>query len=84
MPSEKFTVPGSQLAEKVKKIIHEGNTRRIRLIHQGRTILEIPLSIGVPATAAGIMVAPLLAALGAVTALVTGCTIEVEKADNSE
>jgi hypothetical protein len=80
MPSsEKFTVSGSQLVEKVKQLIHEGNIRRVRVLHEGRTVLEIPLSVGAPAAAIGIMVAPVLAALGAFAALVTECTIEVER-----
>ena len=77
--NEKFTVSGSQLVEKVKQLIHEGNIRRVRVIHEGRTVLEIPLSIGAPAAAVTIMIAPVLAALGAFAALVTECTIEVEK-----
>lgn len=77
--NEKFTVSGSQLVDKVKQLIHEGNIRRVRVLHEGRTVLEIPLSIGAPAAAVTIMVAPVLAALGAFAALVTECTIEVEK-----
>ncbi len=76
---EKFTVSGSQLVEKIKQLIHEGNIRKVRLLHEGRTVLEIPLSIGAPAAALGILVAPVLAAIGAFAALVTECTIEVEK-----
>ena len=79
--NEKFTVSGSQLVEKVKQLIHEGNIRKVRLVHEGRTIIEIPLTIGAPAAAAGILVAPVLAALGAFAALVTECTIEVEKVE---
>jgi len=80
---EKFTVSGSQLVDKVKQLIHEGNIRRVRVIHEGRTVLEVPLSIGAPAAAIGIMAAPVLAALGAFAALVTECTIEVEKIEKS-
>jgi len=78
---EKFTVSGSEVVEKVKQIIHEGNVRRVRILHQGRVVLEIPLTIGAPAAAIAIMTAPVLAALGAFAALVTECTIEVEKID---
>jgi len=81
--SEKFTVSGSQLVEKVKQLIREGNVRKVRLLHEGRTIIEIPLTVGAPVVAAGILVAPLLAALGAFAALVTECTIEVEKIEKS-
>ncbi len=79
--SEKFTVSGSDLVEKVKQLIHQGNIRRVRLLHEGRTIIEIPLSVGAPVVAAGILAAPVLAALGAFAALVTECTIEVEKVE---
>ena len=80
---EKFTVDGDKVVEKVKKLIHEVNIRRVRIIHEERTVLEIPLTVGAPAAAATIMIAPLLAALGAFAALVTECTIEVEKADGA-
>ncbi len=76
---EKFTVSGSQLVDKVKQLIREGNIRRVRIIHKEKTVFEIPLTIGAPATVAVILVAPVLAALGAFAALVTECTIEVEK-----
>jgi len=84
MATERFTVKGNQLIEKVKQLIREGNIRKVRLLHNERTILEIPLSIGAPAAAVTIMAAPLLAALGAFAALVTECTIEVEKIEESE
>jgi len=81
--SEKFTISGSQLVDKVKQLIHEGNIRKVRLLHDGRTVLEIPLTIGAPAAAIGILAAPVLAALAAFAALVTECTIEVEKVEES-
>lgn len=80
---EKFTVSGSQLVEKVKQLIHEGNIRKVRVLHEGRTVLEVPLTIGAPAVAITILAAPVLAALGAFAALVTECTIEVEKTESS-
>ncbi len=76
---EKFTVSGSQLVDKIKQLIREGNIRKVRLLHEGRTVFEIPLTIGAPAAAIVILAAPVLAALGAFAALVTECTIEVEK-----
>ena len=78
---EKFTVSGSQLVDKVKQLIREGNIRKVRIIHKEKTVFEIPLTIGAPAAAIGILVAPVLAALGAFAALVTECTIEVEKVE---
>lgn len=79
--TEKFTVSGNQVVEKVKQLIHEGNIRKVRLVHEGKTIIEIPLTIGAPVVVAGILWAPVLAALGAFAALVTECTIEVEKVE---
>ena len=84
MDTEKFTVAGNQVVDKVKQLIHEGNIRRVRLIHEGKTLIEIPLSIGAPVAVAGIIWMPVLAAVGAFAALVTECTIEVEKIDGNE
>ena len=81
---EKFTVSGNEVVEKIKQLIHEGNIRKIRLIHKEKTIFEIPLTIGAPAVAAVVLAAPVLAALGAFAALVTECTIEVEKIEKSD
>jgi hypothetical protein len=81
--TEKFRVSGSEIVEKVKQLIHEGNIRKVRLVHEDRTIIEIPLSIGAPVAALGIMAVPVLAAIGAFAALVTECTIEVEKVEKS-
>ncbi|OGN98810.1 MAG: hypothetical protein A2Y89_05490 [Chloroflexi bacterium RBG_13_51_18] len=81
---EKYTVSGKDVLEKVKQLIREGNIRKVRLIHEGKTIIEIPLSLGAPAVVVGIMAAPLLAAVGAFAALVTECTIEVEKVEGKK
>ena len=80
---EKFTISGNQLVDKVKQLIHEGNVRKVRLLHKDRTLLEIPLSIGAPAATAVILTTPVLAAPGTFAVLVTECTIEVEKAEDS-
>jgi len=82
--TEKFTVSGSQILEKVKQLIHEGNIRRVRLLHDGRTVFDIPLTVGAPVAVAGILTAPVLAAIGAFAALVTECTIEVEKEEKDK
>jgi hypothetical protein len=84
MTTEKYTVSGDELLAKIKKLIHEGNIRRVRVIQGGKTVFEIPLSIGAPAAALGILIAPVLAAIGAFAALVTECTIEVEKVDTTD
>ena len=82
--SEKFTVASKDIIDKVKELIHEGNIRRVRILHNERTVFEIPLSVGAPIAAASIMAMPLLAAIGAFAALVTECTIEVEKIEGVE
>ncbi|HEY56211.1 MAG TPA: DUF4342 domain-containing protein [Dehalococcoidia bacterium] len=82
--SERFTISGDKLVEKVKQLIHEGNVRRVRLIYKGKPVFDIPLSIGAPAAAAIIMAAPVLAAIGAFAALATECTLEVERVEESK
>ena len=82
--SEKFTVASKDIIDKVKELIHEGNIRRVRILHNERTVFEIPLSVGAPIAAASILAMPLLAAIGAFAALVTECTIEVEKIEGVE
>ena len=82
--SEKFTISGDKLVEKVKQLIHEGNIRRVRVIYKGNTILEIPLTLGASAAAVVTLAAPLLAALGAFAALITECIIEVEKIEDKK
>ena len=76
---EEFRVNGGEILNKVKEIIHEGNVRRIILKDEhGKTFLEIPLTVGV----VGAIVAPVLAAVGAVAALASSLTIVVEKIDS--
>ena len=74
--TEEFKVNGEDLLKKVKEIIAEGNARKITVKNkEGKTIVELPLTIGV----VGAALAPLLAAVGAIAALVTECTIVVER-----
>ena len=79
--SERYTISGDRLVEKIKELIHEGNIRRVRLIYKERPIFDIPLTIGAPAAMAIILAAPVLAAIGAFAALVTECTLEVERVE---
>jgi hypothetical protein len=73
---ERISVAGEDLLRKVKEIIAEGNVRRITIKDKaGKSIVELPLTIGV----VGAALAPVLAAVGAVAALVTECTITVER-----
>lgn len=73
---EEFKVSGEELLKQVKRLIAEGNARRIIIKNEGGdTVVEIPLTIG----AIGAIIAPALAAVGAIAALVAKCTIIVEK-----
>lgn len=74
---EELQVVGEQLLSKVKELIHEGNVRRIIIKQEGNTILEIPLTVGV----VGIVALPQLAAIGALCALVTQCSIQVVRSE---
>jgi len=74
--TEEFHVNGEQLLAKIKELIHEGNIRRIIIKDKdGKTVMEIPLTIGV----VGVVLAPTLAAVGAIAALVSEATVVVEK-----
>lgn len=83
MATEKFTVDGNQVVGKIKELIRQGNIRRVRLIHNGRPLIDIPLTVGVPVAAAAVLAAPVLAAVGAIAALVTECTLEVERVEDT-
>ena len=73
---ETFKINGEDLLKKVKELIHEGNIRKITIKDKkGTTLIEFPLTIGV----VGAAVAPVLAAVGAIAALVAECTITVER-----
>ena len=77
--TEEFHVNGEELLARIKKLLHEGNIRRIIIKDkEAKTVMEIPLTIGV----VGVLLAPTLAALGAVAALVTEATVVVEKVEN--
>jgi Domain of unknown function (DUF4342) len=72
---EKIEGTTDQVLTQLKKIVEEGNVRRVVVKQRGKTIAEFPLTIGV----VGAVLAPVAAAIGALTALVADCTIEVEK-----
>jgi hypothetical protein len=78
--TESFKVAGHQLVEAVKKLLHEGNVRRVIIKQEGRTIAEFPLSVGV----VGAVLAPVVAAVGALAAVLTECHVEVERTVTDE
>jgi hypothetical protein len=74
--TEEFSVTGEEILAKIKELIHEGNIRRIIIKDkEGRTLIEVPLTLGV----VGVILVPVWAAIGAVAALVSEATIVVEK-----
>ena len=76
--TEEFQVSGDVLVAKIKELVHEGNIRHVAIKNEdGRTLVDIPLTLGV----VGTLLAPQLAAIGAIAALVTRCTIAVEKVE---
>jgi CBS domain-containing protein len=78
--TEVFKVSADETVAKVKEIVAEGNVRRIIIqTEEGKTLIEFPLTIGVAAAAGVLLLAPLLAALGVLAAIVTDLTIVVER-----
>ena len=76
--TEEFKISGDELLARVREIVHEGNVRRIIIKNEdGNTLVEIPLTIGV----IGAALVPVWAAIGAMAALATRCTIIVERRD---
>jgi predicted methyltransferase len=73
--TESFKVAADQLVDAVRKILHEGNVRRVVIKQAGQTVVEFPMTVGV----VGAVFAPVLAAAGALAAVLTDCTIEVER-----
>jgi Domain of unknown function (DUF4342) len=72
---ESFKVKSEELVDAVKKLLHEGNVRRVVIKQDSRSIVEFPLTVGV----IGAVFAPVLAAVGALAAVLSECTIEVER-----
>ena len=73
---EEFKLSGGDIIEKIKSIVKEGNARKIIIKNEnGETVAEFPLTVG----AVGALLAPILAAVGAIAGLLTKCTLVVEK-----
>lgn len=76
--TEEFKIDGEKLIAKIKELIHEGKIRKIIIKDkEGKTLMEIPMTFGV----VGVLLAPQLAAIGAIAALVTEATLVVEKSE---
>jgi len=72
---ETVKLQGEQVVDEVRKLIHEGNVRRVVVKQKGQVVAEFPLTVGVVASVA----APVLAAIGALVALLTDCSIDLER-----
>lgn len=77
--AEEFSVRSAEVIDKVKELIHEGNVTKIRIKHEGRTLVDIPVTLGT----IGAVVLPQLAALGVLVAVFKRCTIEVVRNETS-
>lgn len=77
--TEQFKIDGDRLVAEVKRLIAEGNVRRISIKQGEHTIVELPLTVGI----AGAILVPWLAAVGAIAALVTDCSIVVERVEKA-
>ncbi len=78
--TEEFKIEGEKLLTKIKELIREGNIRKVIIKDKdGKTVMEIPVTIGV----VGVLIAPQLAALGAIAALLSEATVVVEKSEPS-
>ena len=76
--TDEFQVSGDKLVAKIKELVHQGNIRRVAIKNEeGRALIDVPLTLGV----VGAILAPQLAAIGAIAALVTRCTLVVEKVE---
>ncbi len=72
--TEHYELSGEEVLAKIKELVHEGNVRRIIITSdEGKRLIEIPLTVGV----VGALLVPVWAAIGAIAALVTKCTVEV-------
>ena len=77
---EEFPVASGDMVDTVKSLIHEGNVRRIIIKHEGYNILEIPLTVAL----IGTLLVPWLAAVGAISGVITHCTLEVVRTEHQE
>jgi len=80
--TEEFEISGDKLIAKIEELLHEGNIRRISLqTGEGKTLIEVPLTIGVAGAVAGVMLAPVWAAIGSIAALVANLKVVVERVE---
>ena len=82
--TEEFKVNGDVLVAEIKKLLHEGNVRRITIkTEQGQTLIEVPLTVGVVGGVVGAVLLPVWAAIGAIAALAARLTLVIEKIETT-
>ena len=72
---ESIEAEGEHLLKTIEHVVAEGNVRKIEISHNGKTVAEFPLTVGV----VGVLLAPVLAAIGAIVAVLSDCKIEIER-----
>ena len=78
---EELKVASNQIVDKVREAIEDANVKRVTIKREGKTLLEIPLTVGVGAGAAALLMSPAIAAVGALAALVSDVTVVIERED---
>ena len=79
---EEFVVSGDTVVSKIKELLHEGNVRRVSLqTEEGKTLIEVPLTIGLAGATAAAILAPVWAGIGAIAAMVVKLKIVVERVE---
>ncbi|HEX9926008.1 MAG TPA: DUF4342 domain-containing protein [Anaerolineae bacterium] len=82
--TEEFEISGDQVVAKIKELLHEGNVRRLMVqTGEGKTLFELPLSLGLAGVAAGVILAPVLTALGAAVAIMAKLKIRIERGEEA-
>jgi hypothetical protein len=81
---EEIKLASNQLVDRVRDLIEEGNVRHLKIKKEGRVLLEVPMTVGVGAGAAAVLLSPMLAAIGALAALVTDVTLVIERDPDAE
>lgn len=80
----RLTVAGQKLAHTIEQLISRGDVRRVCILDEEKSMLEVPVTLGDPAAPASVLKAPVLAAIKAFGTLVNECTIEVESAEHEQ
>ena len=75
---EELNIAGNQLADEAKRLVHEGNVRTLRIKHNGKVLVEVPVTAAAGVGAVTVLVAPQIAILGAIAGVLTHCTLEIE------